>query len=118
MESMPQTDKSIYRIFFNSQGKTYEIYARKVEQGNLAGFIEVEELVFGKKSDIVVDPSEDALKKEFGGVTRLHLPFHSIVRIDEVEKEGAGKVLSIAGSDQPMSEPQPAQPPNPENKPE
>ena len=108
---MSQTEKCIYRIFFNNQGKTYEIYARKVQQGSLAGFVEIEELVFGKKSDIVVDPSEDALKKEFGGVKRLHLPYHSILRIDEVEKEGAGKILSLAGGDKTVPEPQPDQPP-------
>ncbi len=99
---MPRSNKRIYRIFFISQGKSYEIYARKVQQGELAGFVEIEELVFGEKSSIVVDPSEDALKKEFGGVKRLHLPFHAIVRIDEVEKEGPGKVLSIAGGDGPV----------------
>jgi len=108
---MPQTEKCIYRIFFNSQGKVYEIYARKVRQGSLAGFVEVEELVFGKKSDIVVDPSEDALKKEFGGVKCLHLPYHSIIRIDEVEKEGAGKILSIAGGEKTASAPPPGKPP-------
>jgi hypothetical protein len=99
MESMPRASKSIYRIFFNSQGKAYELYARRVQQGELAGFVEVEDLVFGERSSIVVDPSEDALKKEFSGVKRLHLPFHAVVRIDEVEKEGPGKVLSIAGGD-------------------
>jgi hypothetical protein len=99
MESMPRTPKRIYRIFFNSQSKSYEIYARKVQQGDLAGFVEVEDLVFGERSSIVVDPSEDALKKEFDGVKRLHLPYHAVVRIDEVEKEGPGKVLSIAGSE-------------------
>ena len=103
---MPQTEKCIYSIFFTSQGKTYEIYARKVRQGSLTGFVEIEELVFGKKSDIVVDPSEDALKKEFGGVKRLHLPFHSILRIEEVEKEGTGKFLSLAGGDRPAPEAQ------------
>jgi hypothetical protein len=91
----------IYRIFFTSQGKAYELYARKVQAGDLMGFVEVEGLLFGEKSSIVVDPSEDALRKEFSGVERLHLPFHAIVRIDEVEKEGPGKVLSLVGGDPP-----------------
>jgi len=98
---MSKASTRIYRIFFTSQGKAYELYARKVQTGDLMGFVEVEELVFGEKSSLVVDPSEDALRKEFSGVRRMHLPFHSIVRIEEVEKEGAGKVLSIVGSDTP-----------------
>ena len=91
--------KRIYRIFFTSQGKSYEIYARKVHQGDMYGFIEVEDIVFGAKSEIVVDPSEEALKNEFNGVKRFHIPFNAVTRIDEVEKEGKGKVFSITGQD-------------------
>jgi len=89
--------KRVYRIFFTSQGKAYEIYARKVSQGELYGFVEVEAIVFGERSSIVVDPSEESLKNEFNGVKRLFIPFHAINRIDEVEKEGTGKVLTLAG---------------------
>ena len=89
--------KCIYRIMFTSQGKAYEIYARKVSQGEMHGFIEIEDIVFGERSNLVVDPSEEALKKEFAGLKRMHIPFHAISRIDEVEKEGPAKVISLAG---------------------
>ena len=91
--------KRIFRIFFTSQGKAYEIYARKVHQGDMYGFIEVEDIVFGERSEIVVDPSEEALKNEFNGVKRFHIPFNAVTRIDEVEKEGKGKVFSITGQE-------------------
>ena len=48
--------KTLYRVSFMSQGQVYEIYANSVEQGMLFGFIEIEELVFGKRSSVVVDP--------------------------------------------------------------
>jgi hypothetical protein len=83
--------KTLYRISFMSQGQVYEIYANSVEQGMLFGFIEVEELVFGERSSVVVDPSEEKIKTEFEGVKRTHLPMHSIIRIDEVDKEGVSK---------------------------
>jgi len=95
---MPVNRKRIFRIYFTSLGKSYEIYARKVDQAELYGFVEIEELLFGEKSSIVVDPSEEGLKKEFSGVRRLLLPFQSISRIEEVEKEGAGKILSFSGT--------------------
>ena len=91
--------KSIFRIFFTSQGKGYEIYARKVNQGEMIGFVEVEDIVFGEKSSLVVDPSEEALKKEFSGIRKMHIPFQAINRIDEVEKEGPGKILSLTATD-------------------
>ena len=83
---------------FVNQGKVYELYARKVSHGSLFGFIEVERLVWGKKSEVIVDPSEQELKNEFAGVKRTFIPLHSIVRIDEVEKPGAAKILPLAGN--------------------
>ena len=90
--------KKIYKIVFMSQGQVYEIYARHVGHGTLFGFVEVEKLVFGERSSVVVDPSEEKIKSEFEGVTRTYLPMHSILRIDEVEKEGAGKISKIEGN--------------------
>lgn len=93
---MSKRQKTIYRIFFATQDKGYEIYARKLTQSDLYGFVEVEEIVFGEKSAIVVDPGEESLKNEFGNVKRLLIPFNAISRIDEVEKEGSGKVFAIS----------------------
>jgi len=82
----------IYKIIFYNQGKVYEVYARSVHQGAMFGFIEIEKLVFGEKSEIVVDPSEENLKSEFENVVRTYIPMHSVVRIDEVSKSGTGKI--------------------------
>jgi hypothetical protein len=87
----------IYKVIFMNQGKVFEIYARSVSHGTLFGFIEVEKLVFGTRSTVVVDPSEERIQSEFSGVTRTYLPMHSIVRIDEVEKQGISKVTTVEG---------------------
>ena len=89
---MPEDTK--YRISFISQGEVYEIFARSVSQGVLFGFIEVEELLFGQRTKLVVDSSEERLKQEFDGVTRTYIPIHAILRIDEVEKAGRGRITS------------------------
>jgi hypothetical protein len=88
----------IFKVVFANQGKVYEIYARKVGQGSLFGFIEVEELVFGERSAVVVDPAEERVKAEFEGVKRTYLPMHSILRIDEVRKQGVSKISALEGS--------------------
>jgi hypothetical protein len=85
----------IFRIMFVNQGKVYEVYARKVSHGELFGFIEVEELVFGERSSVVLDPSEERIKGEFSGVKRTFLPMHSILRIDEVKKHGTAKITVL-----------------------
>lgn len=88
----------IFKVVFANQGRVYEIYARKVSHGSLFGFVEVEELVFGERSAVVVDPSEEKVKAEFEGVTRTYLPMHSVLRIDEVRKQGVSKVSALEGS--------------------
>lgn len=90
--------KSLYKIIFMSQGQVYEIYARHVEHGAMFGFVEVEQLVFGERTTVVVDPSEEKIKSEFANVRRTYLPMHSIIRIDEVDKQGASKISKVEGS--------------------
>ncbi|MBV8144733.1 MAG: DUF1820 family protein [Gammaproteobacteria bacterium] len=87
----------IFRIVFVNQGKIYEVYARRVSHGELFGFIEVEELMFGERTSVVLDPSEERIKSEFSGVKRTFLPMHSILRIDEVKKHGTAKITVLEG---------------------
>lgn len=91
-------EKLLYKVVFYSQGKVFEIYARSVSQGSLFGFIEVEQLVFGERSGLVVDPAEERIKSEFSGVSRSYLPMHAIIRIDQVEKQGVSKISSAEGN--------------------
>jgi hypothetical protein len=88
----------IFKIMFVNQGKVYEVYARKVTHGGLFGFIEVEELVFGERAGLVLDPAEERIKNEFQGVKRTYLPMHSVLRIDEVKKQGVSKITALEGS--------------------
>lgn len=90
-------ESHLYKVVFMNQGQVFEVYARSVGQGSLFGFIEIEELVFGERSSVVVDPSEERLKTEFEGVKRTYVPMHSVIRIDEVSKQGASKVSSVDG---------------------
>lgn len=102
----------IFKILFLNQGKVYEIYARKVSHGELFGFIEVEELVFGERSTVVLDPGEERVKSEFAGVKRSFLPLHAVLRIDEVRKQGVSKITAYEGSN--VSQfPMPMYPPSP-----
>ncbi|MCK8515755.1 DUF1820 family protein [Methylonatrum kenyense] len=92
------TRERIYRVIFHNQGQVYEIYASEVQQTELMGFVEVAGLRFGERSQVVVDPSEERLKAEFEGVKRMHIPMHAVVRIDEVEKAGPGKISEAQGN--------------------
>ncbi len=84
--------RKIFRVVFHNQGKIYEIYAREVRHGDLMGFVEVGDLLFGERSSVVVDPAEEKLRTEFEGVSRFHVPMHAVVRIDEVDQRGTARI--------------------------
>jgi hypothetical protein len=88
----------IFKILFVNQGKVYEVYARKVSHGSLFGFVEIEDLVFGERSSVVLDPNEERIKSEFAGVKRTYLPLQAIIRIDEVRQHGISKITALEGS--------------------
>ncbi len=89
---MSSDKQPIFRVIFLNQGEVFELYARQIYQSELWGFMEIEELVFGERSQMLVDPGEEKLKSQFEGVKRSFIPVHAIVRIDEVERAGAPKV--------------------------
>lgn len=86
------TNKTLYRVIFSYLDSVYEIYARKIHESDMFGFLLVEDFAFGEQTSLVVDPSEERLKMEFSGVKRTYIPMHSIFRIDEVSKQGIAKV--------------------------
>ncbi|ABA58491.1 DUF1820 family protein [Nitrosococcus oceani] len=91
--------KRVYKIKFISQGKLYELFAREVGQSTMYGFVELGEIIFDEKSAVLVDPSEEQLKAEFAGVKRTYIPLHTILRIDEVDKEGINKITEATNAD-------------------
>lgn len=91
------TTRKLYRVRFLNEGRIFELYAREVGQGLLFGFVEIADLVWGSKSEVIIDPGEQELRNEFAGVERLHVPMHAMVRIDEVDKGGSAKIIPLPG---------------------
>lgn len=111
---MPENEpQRVYKIIFHNQGEVFEIYAKNVDQGHLYGFVVVEEILYGERSQVVVDPSEERMKSEFRGVKRIFLPMHAVVRIDEVEKEGVPRITRQVGSGTVSEFPSPIYTPEP-----
>ena len=96
---MSETNQTRYKVIFHNRGQIYEIFATSVSQGGLMGFIEIEGLLFGQTTQVVVDPSEERLRNEFQGVQRIYVPMHAVVRIDQVEKEGHSRISQRSDSE-------------------
>jgi Uncharacterized protein conserved in bacteria len=62
---MTKREAPIYKVIFLNQGQVFEMYAKQIYQSDLWGFLEVEEFVFGERTQLVVDPGEEKLKAQF-----------------------------------------------------
>jgi hypothetical protein len=103
--------KPLYKVTFFNHGQIYVLYAHRVSSGQLWGFTEVAELVFDVHDGLVIDPTEERLRDEFGGTKVLHLPMQSIVRIEEVEKKGPSAIRDAANGEKVVTPfPMPAKP--------
>lgn len=100
----------LYKITFLEAGKVYELYARRVGSSALWGFTEVADLVFDVGEGVVVDPTEERLRAEFADTRVLHLPMHSVVRVEEVDRKHAVTIRDAATGDRVVSFPLPAKP--------
>ncbi len=95
---MSKKQQSTFRIQFHNNNKIYELYAHEVSQSQMAGFIEIGEIIFGEHSKLLIDPAEEKLKLEFANVKHSYIPHFAIIRIDEVETSGKNRILDSDGS--------------------
>lgn len=103
--------KPLYKVTFLNHGKIYQLYARSVSSGSLWGFTEIAGLVFDVHEGVVVDPTEERLRDEFGNTRVLHLPMQSVVRIEEVEKKGQSAIRDAGTGEKVVTPfPMPAKP--------
>ncbi len=102
------SSRKLYRVIFVNQDEVFEIYATRVSTSEIFGFVEVEQWVFGERSQLLVDPAEERLKGLFSGVTRSFIPMNAIIRMDEVEQQGTARISAVrSASVSPISRPPP-----------
>lgn len=88
--------KKLFRVdFVNAAKENLTIHASKVNPSSFLGLIEVTDIVFMDSSDIILNPQDDKIKKEFKNVERTFLPLNSIIRIDEVILEKETPVIRL-----------------------
>lgn len=78
----------LYRVAFLNHGQVYELFCRGVVSSGLWGFVELSGLEFDTADAVVVDPTEERLRDEFADVEVLHVPMHSVLRVEQVRKKG------------------------------
>jgi hypothetical protein len=60
-------------------------FAKSVNPSSYIGLIEVSNILY-MDSEILINPEDEKIRKEFKGVKRTFLPLSAIIRIDEIEE--------------------------------
>ena len=100
-------DNSIYRVQFKTERHYYDLYVRHVFPADMAGFICLEDFLFHEESGVLIDPRVERLAAEFGNVKTAFIPYHQIIRIDKVQRQGESRIHSASSSGNPKIKPFP-----------
>ena len=86
---------SVYRIHFSWKGKEVTLSARSLDMTH-PYFVSIKDLVFREEKRLLIDPSEDEIRKTFGESTHLMIPFQTVSLIEEVEERPETRVRSFS----------------------
>lgn len=92
---------SLYRVCFKWKEKEVELMAKSLDLTH-PYFVSIKNLVFSTEPKLVINPSEEEIRKTFGRSDHLMIPFQTVLLIEELPENGAGKVRPfelIEGSD-------------------
>lgn len=73
---------SIYRVHFKWKDKELVLRARGLDLTH-PYFVSITDLVFPEGKKIIIDPSEDEVRRTFGKADHLMLPFQTVHLIEE-----------------------------------
>ena len=98
-------EKTYYKISFTSDNELYQVCARNVSASDLYALVEIGEFIF-PETTLVYNPGEERLRREFEGIRRTWIPYHAIVRIDEIADTRAteAKIIPLESVARPRKE--------------
>ncbi len=83
--------KKLYRVRFQDQSerKTVEVVVESVDASEFMGLVVLEKFVFSDQKKLIIMPEEDEARQRFCKTDRFHVPYHSIIYIEEFTDEPA-----------------------------
>ncbi|MCP3891711.1 MAG: DUF1820 family protein [Desulfobulbaceae bacterium] len=73
---------SVFRVHFSWKEKEYILKAESLDMTH-PYFVAIKDLVLPEKSSVLINPADDEIRKNFGTVRQLMLPFQSVSLIEE-----------------------------------
>lgn len=93
-----KTENVIYRVQYKTDEMRYDLYVRNVYPADMAGFICLENFIFREQQQRIIDPRMEKLSQEFANVTTAFIPYHQIIRIDQVSQAGESRIAEESGT--------------------
>jgi hypothetical protein len=82
----------MYRVHFKWKEKEIQLTAKSLDLTH-PYFVSIKDLVFPTKKKLIINPSEDDIRKTFGATNHVMIPFQSVLLIEELEEEKGTKVM-------------------------
>ena len=64
-------------------------------------FVSIRDLVFPTELKLVINPSEEEVRRAFGSADHLMIPFQTVSLIEELPEESVGKLMPFRLADDP-----------------
>ncbi|MBI4084121.1 MAG: DUF1820 family protein [Candidatus Lambdaproteobacteria bacterium] len=99
-------DKTYFKVSFTNENELFELCVRTVGPSDIYGMVELAGFIF-PEGKLVYNPSEERIKREFAEIRRTFIPYHAIVRIDEVSdsRQSEFKVVPLDPARRPVRDP-------------
>jgi hypothetical protein len=89
----------LYRVYFKWKEKDVELMARSLDLTH-PYFVSIKDLVFPTEQKLVINPSEEEIRRTFGSANHLMIPFQTVSLIEELHENSAGKLMPFRLADQ------------------
>jgi len=82
----------LYRVYFKWKEKEISLQARSLDLTH-PYFVSIKDLVFPSGKKLIINPSEDEVRRTFGESNHIMIPFQTVVLIEELEEKKGRKVM-------------------------
>jgi hypothetical protein len=86
---------SLYRVHFKWKEKDVELMAKSLDLTH-PYFVSIKGLVFPTEQKLVINPSEEEIRRAFGKADHLMIPFQTVTLIEELPEGQEGKVMPFS----------------------
>ena len=89
MTTKAKESERLYKVRFSVKDEKdpHEVTVKHVYPSDLMGLVTLEGFIFQDQTKMVILPDEDEMRKRFNKTERLHLPYHQIIFVEEINAE-------------------------------